>query len=196
MADVRTTSFLVLHGWENRRPADHWQHWLAERLLERGAQVLYPQLPEPDRPVLQDWLRDLRHYAAAMRGEEKVLVCHSLSVLLWLHAAASSDPVRADRVLLVAPPAPAFLREQPVAQFVPDDTAQVDRQLLATVRLVASDDDPYCPGGAQAPYVDRYGLDADLVPGAGHLNPDTGYGAWPSVLQWCEDPATRITGRP
>lgn len=21
-------SFLILHGWQNHRPADHWQHWL------------------------------------------------------------------------------------------------------------------------------------------------------------------------
>ena len=28
--------FLVLHGWENHRPTDHWQYWLTERLRQRG----------------------------------------------------------------------------------------------------------------------------------------------------------------
>ena len=28
--------YLVLHGWENHRPPDHWQFWLTERLRERG----------------------------------------------------------------------------------------------------------------------------------------------------------------
>ncbi len=45
-------SYLLLRGWENRRPAAHWQHWLAGELAIAGAQVLYPQLPEPDEPAV------------------------------------------------------------------------------------------------------------------------------------------------
>ena len=39
--------FLVLHGWQNRRPAGHWQWQLTEALRSAGEQVLYPQLPSP-----------------------------------------------------------------------------------------------------------------------------------------------------
>ena len=191
------SSFLVLHGWPNRRPVGHWQRWLADRLADDGAQVLYPQLPEPDAPVLEDWLLDLRRYVAAMRGEEKVLVCHSLAVLLWWQAATSAEPVHADRVLLVAPPAPSFVRQELVAAFVPDrmETEPLAPGFAASIRLVASDADPYCPGGAAALYADRYGLDADIVPGAGHFDLPAGYGDWPSVLAWCRDPSVRIVGR-
>ena len=43
---------------------------------------------------------------------ERVVVAHSLSVLLWLHAAAAlGTAARVDRVLLVAPPSPAVLAE-------------------------------------------------------------------------------------
>jgi uncharacterized protein len=145
-------AYLLLHGWENRRPAAHWQHWLAGELAAAGAQVLYRQLPEPDEPVLDEWLLDLRRYTAAMRGDETVLVAHSLAVLLWWTAALSDQPVAVDRVLLVAPPSPAFLRERAVAAFVPGDmeSRAVDRRVLDTVRIVAGDDDPYCPGGVQA----------------------------------------------
>jgi len=193
MVDMQQRSFLVLHGWENHRPADHWQHWLAGRLVADGAQVLYPQLPEPDQPVLDEWLLDLRRYAEAMRGEERILICHSLAVLLWWTAAVSGGAPEADRVLLVAPPAPAFLRDKPVADFVPAGMdAGLDTGLLRTVRLVAGDDDPYCPGGAVTEYADRYGVDIDIVDGGGHLNAASGYGPWPSMLDWCRDRATRI----
>ncbi|MGY1602079.1 RBBP9/YdeN family alpha/beta hydrolase [Geodermatophilus sp. SYSU D00815] len=191
-----TSSFLLLHGWENRRPAGHWQHWLADRLAQDGAQVLYPQLPEPDAPVLADWLVDLRRNLRAQRGDERVLVCHSLAVLLWWHAAPSLGDLAPDRVLLVAPPAPGLIRTLPaVAAFVPGamGTTPLPEDVVRRVRLVASDDDPYCPGGAEAVYARPFGLDVDLVPGAGHLEPASGYGPWPSVLEWCRDPATRIT---
>src|SRR5919108_130758 len=42
------TAYLILHGWQNHRPEDHWQHWLADRLTEPRHQVVYPQLPDPD----------------------------------------------------------------------------------------------------------------------------------------------------
>lgn len=31
--------------------------------------------------------------------------------------------------------------------------------------------------------------------GAGHLNPDSGYGPWPGMRAWCEDPRVTLTGR-
>jgi predicted alpha/beta hydrolase family esterase len=37
--------FLVLHGWQNRRPREHWQHWLTDSLRATGERVRYPQLP-------------------------------------------------------------------------------------------------------------------------------------------------------
>jgi predicted alpha/beta hydrolase family esterase len=195
---VAADSFLIVHGWENRRPAGHWEHWLAAQLEEQGHQVLYPQFPEPDEPVLEDWLADLRRHIRAMRGERRVLVCHSLAVLLWWQAAPSLGDLQPDRVLLVAPPSPDVLRKYPaVAAFAPPgiESTSPAPELLRRVRLVAADDDPYFPGGAAPVYAERFGLDVDVIPGGAHLDLPAGYGEWPSVLAWCADPAVRITGR-
>jgi predicted alpha/beta hydrolase family esterase len=73
---MRRRSFLILHGVENRRPAGHWQYDLAQRLRERGEQVFYPQLPDPDRPALAAWTEAIEAALAMMRGE-RVVVCHS-----------------------------------------------------------------------------------------------------------------------
>ena len=62
-------SFLILHGVENRRPAGHWQYDLAQRLRERGEQVFYPQLPDPDRPALAAWTEAIGAELEMMRGE-------------------------------------------------------------------------------------------------------------------------------
>ncbi|NHC45315.1 RBBP9/YdeN family alpha/beta hydrolase [Motilibacter aurantiacus] len=191
-------SFLLVHGWQNRRPPGHWQHWLADRLRAAGHQVAYPQLPEPDEPVPADWARELRRGLAALAGRERVLVCHSLAVVLWWREASTLGELQADRVLLVAPPAAEVLRTHAaVAAFAPAGVEEepLPEDVRRRARLVASDDDPYFPGGAQRVYVERFGLDADLLTGAGHLDLDAGYGEWPGVLQWCLDPAVRITGR-
>ncbi|MXM63433.1 hydrolase [Streptomyces sp. HUCO-GS316] len=193
-----TLSFLVLHGWQNHRPPGHWQHWLADRLTEAGHHVTYPQLPDPDDPVLEVWLGELgRHLGELDAGGERVVVAHSLSVVLWLHALARGVPGldAVDRVLLVAPPSGSVLARYPeVREFAPP---RLDGLALpAPTRLVAGDDDPYCPEGVQSVYGDPLGLTAEVLTGAAHLDLDAGYGSWPSVRDWCLDADTKFTVRP
>lgn len=190
------TTFLILHGFQNHRPEGHWQHTLAARLGERGHEVRYPQLPEPDAPVLDDWLTELHTHLRKPPSGGLVVVAHSLSVLLWLHAAARTpDALPADRALLVAPPSPGVTAAIPeIADFAGRlDLAAV--RLKAPARLVYGEGDPYCPEGADVHYGDPLSLDRDLVPAGGHLDMPAGYGEWPSVLQWCEDPAVRLRAR-
>ncbi|MFD5328595.1 RBBP9/YdeN family alpha/beta hydrolase [Streptomyces sp. NPDC127092] len=192
------TTYLILHGFQNHRPPGHWQYWLAGQLRERGHEVRYPQLPEADAPVREDWLAALeKHGERPGGGSEFVVVAHSLSVLLWLRAVAAGRAPEADRVLLVAPPSPQ------VTASIPEIAGFADGLALGPdlgrrgprARLVYGDGDPYCPEGADVHYGVPLGLDLDHVPGGGHLNPEHGgYGPWPSVLEWCENPATRLTG--
>jgi predicted alpha/beta hydrolase family esterase len=186
-------TFLVLHGVENRRPADHWQHDLAQRLRERGEQVFYPQLPEPDRPDLATWVEVIEAELGMMRGE-RVVVCHSLACAAWFHLSAGSNEAPADRVLLVNPPGPAAYSWDVIAGFAPA-SLELSRLKLAVERprLACSDDDPYCPEGAAGVFGQPLGCDVDVLVGAGHVTAPDGYGPWPSVVAWCLDPTTRLT---
>ncbi|WP_371671341.1 alpha/beta hydrolase [Streptomyces sp. NBC_00289] len=191
------SSHLILHGWQNHRPAGHWQHWLAGRLTGLGHHVTYPQLPDPDAPDLDVWLAEtVRHLTGLPGGTERVVVAHSASAVLWLHAVARGA-VRAgdvDRVLLVAPPSASVLAGIPeVAAFAPPP---LDFALPGPVRLVAGDDDPYCPEGARTAYGEPLRVPTEIIPGAGHLDLVAGYGSWPAVLDWCLDPAAKLTARP
>ncbi|GIF40988.1 RBBP9/YdeN family alpha/beta hydrolase [Actinoplanes xinjiangensis] len=194
-------SFLLLHGWQNRRPPGHWHHWLAGELAAAGHHVVYPQLPEPDQPVLADWLAALRTHLGALPAGERTVVCHSLGCLLWLHAAATGQvtaPV--DRVLLVAPPGPDVAAGIPeIAGFHPPPVT--GEQLGAAARhtrLVCSDNDPYCPAGAAADYGVPLGIPTTILDGAAHLDMAAGYGPWPSIRDWClsGSPDTPLTHRP
>lgn len=150
-------------------------------MRERGQRVSYPDLPEPFDPEPGQWLAALREELAAMDGE-RVVLCHSLACLLWLQHARSGATDAADRVLLVAPP--AAWEVPAVARFRADgvQAADVGRAAGSTLMFCGAPD-PYCPGSATTVYgsVLRTAL---CVPGAGHVNPDAGYGPWPAVEQW------------
>ncbi|WP_411148498.1 RBBP9/YdeN family alpha/beta hydrolase [Streptomyces sp. A30] len=190
-------TYLILHGWQNHRPKDHWQHWLADRLTALGHHVTYPQLPDADDPDLDVWLGELARHLGALRGAgERVVVAHSASALLWLHAVTRAVPGAGDvdRVLLVAPPSASVLVRHPeVAAFA---APPLDFALPTPTRLVAGDDDPYCPEGARTLFGDPLGIPTETLPGAAHLDLDAGYGPWPAVLDWCLDPDAKITARP
>ncbi len=189
--------FLILHGWQNRRPPAHWQHWLAGQLTDLGHQVDYPQLPDPDEPDLDRWLDELETRIRGLDGPRTV-IGHSLGCLLWLNGVARGRvPEPVDRVLLVAPPSTSVLRSLPaISAFAAPALTPADVAAAAGhTRLVASDDDPYAPESAAEDYGKPLGLDTDLLAGGGHLNHQSGYGPWPSVLTWAlsADPAVRIT---
>ena len=183
MSEEGTASFLLLHGWQNRRPPEHWQHWLAERLLEEGAQVVYPQLPEPDAPRLEVWLEELRGHLAALAGSERVVIGHSLGTLLWLHhARAGGEAV--DRVLLVSPPGPEAPAPEIARFFEIELNPAAVAEAAGSTEIVCSDNDPYSERGAVEAYAKPLRLRYHLLPGAAHINPDSGYGPWPGVLTW------------
>ena len=168
---------LILHGYEGNAPG-HWQSWLAGRLREAGHDVAYPDLPAPLEPDLEAWLAALERE----RVPGDVVVCHSLACLLWLHHRARGGPP-AERVLLAAPPGPGAVALVPaLAGFFP---APLDPALADGATLVHADDDPYCPEGAAGVYGRPLGLRGHLLRGAGHVNPDAGFGPWPWAEAWC-----------
>lgn len=175
---------LLLHGWQNRRPRGHWQFWLAERLRSAGEQVLYPQLPSPDEPRLDDWIEVLETELAQLGEGERVVICHSLSCLLWAHAVVRLGAhARVDRLLWVAPPGPSAF-EPAIDGFAPRGLDPDAIRASAPLRqLVCGDNDPFCPERADLVYGDL-GLRPTVLHGVAHLDPDAGYGPWPEVERW------------
>ncbi|MFC5380936.1 RBBP9/YdeN family alpha/beta hydrolase [Aquipuribacter nitratireducens] len=179
---------LVLHGWQNHRPAGHWQAHLARRLADAGHDVAYPQLPRADTPDVDRWLEVLERHL--VEGTVDLVVCHSLACLLWVRAVETGlvgGATVVGRLVLVAPVATAVVLGHPeIAAFAPSgpwpDLAPGSRHRPCLVR---SDDDPYSPHGLAAELAQQSTVDEVVLPGQAHLDLTAGYGAWPSLERWC-----------
>jgi predicted alpha/beta hydrolase family esterase len=179
-----TAAFLILHGLGGSGPG-HWQRWLIERLEQAGHAVRFPDLPEPDRPDPAAWMRELLGELARLEGDERVVICHSLSCITWLAACEQIErPV--DRVALVAPPSLGAGLPELIPFFPVIATAQDVARAARQTRLVCADDDSYCPEGAAALYGGPLAVPIDLQPGRGHLNLDSGLGPWPAMEAWAQ----------
>jgi predicted alpha/beta hydrolase family esterase len=175
--------FVLLHGWENRRPPEHWQHWLADRLRAEGRDVDYPQLPDPDTPDLDTWLGLLDELVT--RGERPVtLLAHSLAASLWLtHLARGGSPGLVTRLALVAVPAPSVLAATVVESFTAHPPTIPALPGVEQI-VFEGEGDPYAPGGVGAAYTVDAAIPVETIPGGGHLIPDSGYGPWPRIEEW------------
>jgi len=182
---TRSRSFLILHGWGGSGPG-HWQHWLATRLRADGELVRFPALPDPDEPKLADWRKVLSTELDSMAGQ-RIVIAHSLAVLLWLHHAQVPGALPADRLLLVAPPGPTVNNPQVDTFFPPPRDPAALRRSAREILLVCSSADPFCPEQADEFYGAALGIPLQLLPPeARHINVAAGYGEWPWVLAWCQ----------
>ena len=185
-----TANVLILHGWGGNKPA-HWQEHLYAALTDAGATVRYPKFPEPTAPQPGPWLARL---ADEMKNEDDApltVVCHSLGAITWMHYATTVTTRVADRVLLVAPPyvipeiPPTDAPPGAGAFFPPPMDAGAIALAARETVIVASDNDDYATFEQTKAYADRLEIPIHLLPGAGHISPYWGYGAWPWVRDWC-----------
>jgi predicted alpha/beta hydrolase family esterase len=175
-----------------------WARHLAAELRADGHVVIYPQFPNTDNPVLEEWqellIDELEHLDEAGAGET-IFIGHSLGCINWIQAAATGKIVNpVDRVLLVAPADPKLLDEVP-GMNVDLTNADVAQSVLASARsltVVGSDKDPWAPRGVQETFGDPLGLDAVIIPGAGHITLDEGWGRWQGVIDWVLDPTADL----
>jgi uncharacterized protein len=192
---------LILHGWTNRRQQGHWQRHLATALRQQGHIVAYPQFPNTDAPKLDEWQELLGaelDILAEIEDGETIVIGHSLGCINWIQGAATgliSQPV--DRVLLVAPADPRMLGEVEglKVDLTDPDVAAATHASTASLTVLASDKDKWTPRGIQATFGVPLGLEPIILPGAGHLSLDDGFGFWQGVIDWVNDPKADLTTR-
>lgn len=179
---------LLIHGFTGGTPnLWHWQQWLVGRLKEHKVSAQLPVLPKPDHPELGAWLAALRQHLDAVPADaELVVAAHSCGAALWLHHAATVEPRarRADQVLLVAPPAPDWNHPDVDGLTPYPQDARSLRRAAGSTRLVVGTGDPYLPMHTAHSLAEALQVEMDVILEGEHLNTDSGYGPWPSVLRW------------
>lgn len=192
---------LIIHGWTNRRQPHHWQRNLAVALRRNGHAVAYPQLPNTDNPVLDEWLEVITNELSMLdevSDDELVVFGHSLGCLTWLNAVKQGIVTsRVSRVLLVAPADPALCDDAATFQIDLDDS-RLKTAVHATspsTLLVGSDGDPWIPRGVEQTFAKPLELPFVIIPGASHFAGEEGWGPWQGVANWATDPTADLSLR-
>jgi hypothetical protein len=174
--------------------------FLAGSLRKHGEYVSYPQLPNPDFPVAEQWLEVLETEIQLMKeaGVTSVIViAHSLGCVAWLKLIANGKlSIKFERVLLVAPADPKLLTAAPTFQDVFDsDLKEIVKSHTDSIKVLAGDNDHWLPNGVE----ETYGKPLRLLPiiwnDAGHISMNEGFGAWKGIVDWALDPTAELLTR-
>ncbi len=175
---IKASAVLLLPGWKDSGRG-HWQTcWEARHGDRRVVQAdwLWPRRG--------DWMARLDDVLLAEPRPVR-LAAHSLGchlVAAW--AAHSRHTARVHGALLVAPP--DLERPDLPPQLAPWRPV-VRRRLPFPAVAVLSDDDPFGSLTSTRRLVEAWGCDpVRVLPGAGHLNADTGLGDWPEGRGWLD----------
>jgi len=164
------TPVLTLPGYADSG-LDHWQsHWeRADPACRRVVQDDWLQ------PRLDVWLAALDRHVRAC-ATPPVFAAHSLACALVAHwASRAASPLRG--ALLVAPAdvdSPAHTPDE-VRSFSPVPLVPLPFPSI----VVASADDVFVSPERAAAFARAWGSRLVMLPGAGHINADAGFGPWP-----------------
>ncbi|GGH67598.1 alpha/beta hydrolase [Comamonas phosphati] len=160
---------VIVPGWRNSGPA-HWQSLWAR------------QFPDAERVEQDDWLVPRRQaWVGALEklvlagSRPVVLVVHSLGCITSVHMGEQAAS-RIQGALLVAPADPE--RRAQLSDFAPVPYAPLPYRSV----LVASSNDPFCPIRRAGAYARAWGSELVRLQDAGHINVESGFGAWPLGL--------------
>ena len=168
---------LILHGWGGS-DSPHWQSYLAAEIARDYGCVSFLKLTDfesPDKDVwVKETLKELREFRA------NVVICHSLSTILWFHMCNSGLIEDVEYLFLVAPPSLETSIYE-LKNFFPVD---VPINLHAKeALLVCSDNDPYMNIEEAKKLRDKLGIEMQILEGAGHINANSGFGEWKWMLE-------------
>ena len=177
---------LTLAGIWNSGPT-HWQtHW--EKKYPGWSRVAHRDWINPD---CEEWIAELDAAIAQCEGPP-ILVAHSLSCSMLVRWARSGSMLKIAGAFMVAPADPegaAFPVE--ANGFAPMPMESLPFPSV----VVASSSDEYVSMERARAFASAWGSKLVEIGDAGHVNGDSGFGAWPEgetmLAEFCEEVSKR-----
>ncbi len=186
---MTATPVLIVPGYRGSPPG-HWQSWLEQ------------QLPDTARidgidwnePVLAHWAAQVRD-ALARASQPLRIVAHSFGCLAAVVAVADR-PEQVAQLVLVAPADPDrfdCMGLKPEMTFLDErfslSKAVPQRALGVNGLVIGSRNDPWLSYDKAATLAADWALVLHDAGAAGHINAESGYGAWPALLDLLQTPS-------
>ncbi len=165
----------IIHGWGGNS-AEAWLPWLKEELESKGIAATTPDMPDTDRPKIDDWVNFLSGLVGSA-NKDTYFVGHSIGCqAIARYLSILPDGASAGGVILVAPWMNLTNLDQsediqiakPWVE-TPIDWDAVKRHCTRSV-VIYSDNDPYVPIGQAKTFGNNLNAKLILESNRGHFS--------------------------
>lgn len=173
---------VIVHGW-SADPSCNWFPWLKETLQEDGIECAVPAMPNPERPVLAEWVAHLKKTIEALPSHDKlILIGHSLGCITICHYLERVKNAKADGCVFVA----GFsgnIRILAIKEFYETsvDLTRV-REKIGKAVSILSLNDRAVPAATSREFAAALGAQTVEVSGYGHFMGSEGVTKLPMIL--------------
>jgi predicted alpha/beta hydrolase family esterase len=162
-----------------------WSGWLADKLTEKGIEVVSPDFPDTDLPKLEEWLKVVREKVPKF-SKDWVLISHSLGGPTILRLLESFGDEKVGTVILVA----AFAKDlgiPEIANFVNKDfNWEKIKSKAEKFIVINSDTDPFIELEEGERIAKLLGGELLVEHNGGHINEGCGYTKYERLLKIVE----------
>lgn len=178
----------IIHGWGGSPEAD-WLPWLKSELVKKNYQVVAPEMPDADTPIIERWVNYLSE-AAGTVDSETYFIGHSIGCQTILRYLETINTPIGGAVFVSGWFNLENLDDEEKTVAVPWITDPIDvdkiKSVLPKSTLIISDNDPYGAFEENKYCFEELGSKIVVMSGAGHITGEEGYSQLPEVLNELE----------
>lgn len=177
---------IVVHGWGGSPTAD-WIAWATEEFRGIGHEVLDPEMPDTDNPVIEKWVGHLKSVVGVV-DENTYFIGHSIGCQAIMRFLETVD-VKVGGAVFVAgwfnltnqDEEEKVIAKTWIETLI--DYAKVKANLVKSI-VVLSDNDPYVPyEETKKDFETRLGSEVITVHEAVHFTSGDGFGPFPQLVE-------------
>ncbi|MEL4317801.1 alpha/beta fold hydrolase [Leifsonia sp. YIM 134122] len=172
--------------------AQHWQTLWGND--DPGIRSIAPS--SWTHPEIEDWIAALEQAvdrASESGAGEVLIVAHSLGCIAAVELLGRGRATGVAGAVLIAPPDEAI---DVFPERCPSFIGIARRAASVPLLLIASSDDPYCSADASVELATRWNAKLVVAGALGHINTDSGLGAWPDGRALVDAFAERVLREP
>ncbi len=175
---------IIIHG-TGGKPDGNWFPWLKQELTKTGQQVIIPTFPTIKGQSLQSWIESFQVQVGSVEPN-MILVGHSIGAGFLLNLLEqAAQPVIASYFVA------GFLGELNLPAYDSVNESFVCRDFnwpkirknAGNSCVINSDNDPYVPLSKGEELAKQLAVPLTLLPGAGHINDESGFTSFPFLLE-------------
>lgn len=178
----------IIHGWDGS-PNELMHKWLKYELQKKGYEVIAPEMPDPEHPIINDWVNKLRE-VVEHPNKDTILVGHSIgcqTILRYLEKLNTSDKIGG--VVLVAPWLTLKNLESNDEWVIAKPWIETSISFASVVKhtlkitAIFSDNDPVVPLDNKEIFEQKFGVESIVEHEKGHFTEEDGVYELPSALE-------------